>query len=77
MMKQSTYAWDLCRPFSQHLLPHARHQPHLLIPSTQTINQEKNKESRDDTQLPTNGIVLPWPTYTEPTAKRCRLGTQP
>ena len=28
---------------SQHPLPPARHQPHLLIPSAQTINQEKTK----------------------------------
>ena len=28
---------------SQHHLPPPRHQPHLLIPSVQTINQEKSK----------------------------------
>ena len=28
---------------SQHPLPPARHQPHLLIPPAQTINQEKTK----------------------------------
>ena len=38
-----TYTWDLVRTRSQHLLPPARHQSHLLIPSTQTINQEKTK----------------------------------
>ena len=27
-----------CGPLSQHPLPPARHQPHLLIPSTQTTN---------------------------------------
>ena len=32
-----------CRPSSQHPLPPARHQPYLLISSTQTINQEKTK----------------------------------
>ena len=32
-----------CRQFSQHPLPPARHQPHLLIPSAQTINQDKTK----------------------------------
>ena len=31
------------RPLSQHPLPPARHHPHLLIPSAQTINQEKSK----------------------------------
>ena len=48
-----------CGPLSQHPLPPARHQPHLLIPSAQTINQKKNKESRNEIQLPglkiTNG----------------------
>ena len=32
-----------CGPLSQHPLPPARHQPHLLIPSAQTMNQEKTK----------------------------------
>ena len=49
----------------------------FLISSPQTINQEKNKESRNEIQLPTNCFVLTWPTYTEPRAKRGRLGTQP
>ena len=41
-----------CRPLSQHPLPPARHQPHLLIPSAQTINQEKtnNPEMRSTFQ---------------------------
>ena len=38
-----TYTWDLVRTRSQHPLPPARHQSHLLISSTQTINQEKTK----------------------------------
>ena len=32
-----------CEPLNQHLLPPARHHLHLLIPSTQTINQKKTK----------------------------------
>ena len=32
-----------CTPLSEHLLPSARHQPHLLIPSAETINQKKPK----------------------------------
>ena len=55
----------------------ARHQLHLLIPSAQTINQKKNKEPRNEIQVQTNRIVLPWPMYTQPRAKRGRLGTQP
>ena len=41
-----------CGPLSQHPLPHARHQPHLLIPFAQTINQEKTKnpEKRSNSQ---------------------------
>ena len=66
-----------CRPLSQHPLPPARHQPHLLIPSAQNNQPGKNKEPRNEIELPTNRIVLPWPTYTEPRAKRGRLGTQP
>ena len=31
------------RPLSQHPLAPSKHQPHLLIPSAQTINQEKSK----------------------------------
>ena len=31
---------------------------HLLIPSAQTINRKKNKESRKEIQLPTNRIIL-------------------
>ena len=32
-----------CRPLSQHPLPPARHQPHLLIPFAQTVNKKKAK----------------------------------
>ena len=41
-----------CRPLSQHLLSLARHQPHLLILSPKTINQErtKNPEMRPNFQ---------------------------
>ena len=41
-----------CGPLSQYPLPPARHQPHLLIPSTQTINQKKakNPEMRFNSQ---------------------------
>ena len=51
-------------------LPPARHQPHLLIPSAQTINQNKpkNPEIRFNSH-----IVPPWPMDTEPRARRGRL----
>ena len=32
-----------CGPLSQHAVPPARHQPHLMIPSAQTINPKKAK----------------------------------
>ena len=35
----------------------------------------KNKECRNETQFPTNRIILPWPKYSEPRAKRGRLWT--
>ena len=35
------------------------HRPHLLIPCPQTINQEKNKESRNEIKLSENPIVVP------------------
>ena len=42
-----------CSPLSQHPLPPARHQSHLLIQSAQTINQEeetKNLQKRSNSQ---------------------------
>ena len=52
MMKYSTYTWDLVRALESASLPPARHQPHLLIPSAQTINQKKakNPEMRFNSQ---------------------------
>ena len=63
-------------PFSHHLLPSSRHQSHILILSTQTINQEKNEESRNEIQISTNCILLPWLMHTKPSATRGRFGTQ-
>ena len=48
-----------CGPLIQHPLPNAKHQPHLLIPSPQNNQPQKNKESRNDIQFPTNCIILP------------------
>ena len=49
-----------CGPLSQHPLSPARHQAHLLIPSTQNNQPGKNKEPRNEIKLSTNHIVLPW-----------------
>ena len=53
--------------------------PATFIDSIRPNNQpgKKSKESRNEIQLPINRIVLPWPTYTKPRAKRGKLGTQP
>ena len=39
------------------------------------LTKKKSKEPRNQIQLPTNRIVLPWSTYTEPRAERGRLRT--
>ena len=61
---------SLCRPLSQHPLPPARHQPHLLISSAQTINQEeaKNPEIKFSSQqivLYCLGLLTQSPRLTE------------
>ena len=50
MMKIQLTLGIWCRPLSQH--PPARHQPHLLITSAQTINYKKakNPEMRFNSQ---------------------------
>ena len=37
-----------CGPLSQHPLHSVRHQPHPLIPSAQTMNQEETKNPEKD-----------------------------
>ena len=55
-----------CGSLTHHHLPPVRHQPHLLIPSAQNNPPGKNKEPRDEIELPTNRLVLPWAMHTEP-----------
>ena len=76
MMKYSTYTWDLVWILESAPLPPARHQPHLLIPSAQTNSQKKQREPRNEIQLPTNPIVLPWSTFTEPRGHHGRRFTK-
>ena len=77
MMKESTYTWDLVRALES-ASPASCKIPATFIDSICPNNQPgKNKESRNEIQLPTNCIGLPWPTYAEPKAKRGRLGSQP
>ena len=76
-MKESTYTWDLVRALES-ASPTSCKTPATFIDSIRPNNQPgKNKESRNEIQLPTNCIVLPWPTYTEPSVKRGRVETQP
>ena len=76
MMKYSTYTWDLVLALEL-ASPASCKTPVTFIDSIRPNNQpEKSKEPRNEIQLPTNRIVLPWSTYTEPRAKRGRLETQ-
>ena len=45
MMKYSTFSWYLVHDLESTSVP-ARHQPHILIPSTQTINWKKAKNPK-------------------------------
>ena len=76
MMKYLTYTWDLVQALEP-ACPASCKTPATFIDSICPKNQPgKNNEFRNKLQLPTNGMVLPWATYTEPRAKRSRLGTQ-
>ena len=68
--------WDLVRAL-QSASPDFCMTPATFIDSICPNNQpRKNKESKNEIQIPTNHIALPWLAYTEHRAKRCRLGTQ-
>ena len=58
--------WIWHRPLS--------HQPHPLIPPSQTNIQEETK-SWKKIEPSTNHSALPWPMYTKPKAMRGRLET--
>ena len=76
MMKYSTYTWDLVRALES-VSPASCKTPATFIDSIRPDKQpEKNKNHRDEIQLLTNCIILPWSKYTERRAKRGRLGTQ-
>ena len=75
-MKYSTYTWDL-RWALESASSASCKTPATFIDSICPNNQpEKTKEPRNEIQLPTNCIVLPSSTYTEPRAKTLRLGIQ-
>ena len=71
MMKHSTYTWDLVRALESASSASCK-TPATFIDSIRPTNEpEKSKEPRNQIQLPTNRIVLPWSMYTELRAKRC------
>ena len=76
MMENSTYTWDLVRTLESAYSVSCKTPTTSNGSSTQTINQEE-AQSPKNAQLQTNRIVLSWTTYTQPRAKRGRLGTQP
>ena len=77
MIKYSTYTWDLV-PALELASPASCKRQTTFIDSIRLNNQpKKSKEPRNEIQLPTNRIVLPWSTFTERRAKRGSLGTQP
>ena len=76
MMKYSTYTWDLVRALES-ASPASCKTPATCIDSIRPKNYPgKSKEPRNKIQLPRKHIILPWSTYTEPRAKKGRLGIQ-
>ena len=47
------------------------------MPSTQINQQGKNKEPRNEIELPTNHIVLPWPSTQNPGLREVDLEPTP
>ena len=68
-MKYSTDTFDMV-PALESASPAPCKTPPTFINSIRPNKKpEKNKEPRNEIQLPANRIVLPWPMYTEPRAK--------
>ena len=68
MMKYSTYTWDLMQALKSASRAPLK-TPATFIDSARSNNQPgKSKESRNEIQLPTNCITLPWSMYSEPRA---------
>ena len=62
----------MCQLLSQRPLPPARHQPHLLTPSTQTIVQEVKKKKKEK-----DHIILPSPATQNTGLKEVDLEPKP
>ena len=73
MMKKSTYNWDMVQVL-QSASPASCKTPSTFIDSIRPDNQlRKNKESKIEIQLPTNCIILPWPSTQNPGLKEVDL----
>ena len=72
---ESNYPWDLMSGI-QSSSPAFFKTPVTYIDSIHPNNHEKNEESRNEIQISTNCILLPWPMYTKHSATRGRFGTQ-
>ena len=87
MMKYPTYTWDLVQALESASSVSCKTPATFLdFPSTQTINQEETiipgKRSNPNKSYHialayVHRTPLVWPMYTEPRAKKGRLGTQP
>ena len=77
MMIYSTYTWDLVGALESASRASCK-TPATFIDSIRPNNKpEKSKESSNEIQLPTNCIVLPRPTNTEPKAKIREVDLEP
>ena len=75
MIKYSTYTWNLVRALESASPASCKIAATFIDSICPNNKPEKGKEPRNEIQLPTNCIVLPWSMYTELRAKRDRLGT--
>ena len=76
-MKYSAYTWDLVRALEL-ASPASCKTPTTFIDSIRPNHEpQRSKESRNESKLSANHIVLPWPMYTKHRAKGDRLGPKP
>ena len=76
-MKYSTYTWDMVLAIESASPAYCKTPPRFIKSIPPNKYPEKKKSPRIEIQLPVNRIILPRPMYTQPRAKKGRLGTQP
>ena len=76
IIKYSPYTWDLVQALKSAIPCLLRETSHIYW-FQKPSQPGKSKESKNEIQLPTNCIVLPWPINTELSPTISRLGTQP